>query len=80
MNKSEKYGTFVTWKSPTTRKTVSGLVHRDNYTFELQRRASVDLFAYGHKLTLWFLGWKDDDMKKARLTMIDPHARELENY
>jgi len=80
VNKSEKYGTFVTWKSPTTRKTVSGLVHRDNYTFELQRRASVDLFAYGHKLTLWFLGWKDDDMKKARLTMIDPHARELENY
>ena len=77
VNNSNKFGIFVTWTNPKTRKIIPGLVHKDNYLPTLCN--GIQSMSQGDPLTLWFLGWKGEEMK-ARLSMIDPYSSSEEKY
>ena len=70
VNGSAAFGTFVYWKGKKgTRE--SGMVHVSNYS------RKQPTFSKGDMITTWFLGYKNGDRSKARLTMMNPHSENV---
>ena len=71
VNGSANFGTFVYWKGKKGTR-VNGMVHVTNYS-----RNQTTKFAKGSTVTCWFLGYKNGDKSKARLTMMNPHSENV---